>query len=92
MRYNALMTENYGLQQQAQELAQQTNVLNEQTQQLSQQNEQLEQINRRNGVVAGVTEVAAGALWFAIEPISGAVAIMDGLQRIYWGRSSNTPN
>merc|ERR1712228_368012 len=43
----------------------------------------LETLNRQKSVSIGVLETAAGALWFAIEPISGAVAIFDGLSRLW---------
>ena len=91
MKYNSLMSDNHALQQENMGLMQTANELSQQTEVLSQQNQEMARINKQNSMFAGIAETAAGALWFAIEPVSGAVAIFDGLQRIYLG-GSETPN
>eukprot|EP01083_Nonionella_stella_P026994 74254_1 len=86
LRYNSLLSQHNELSQQTQELQNKTVVLSQQTQELHDVNAELESVNRQKGQLTGIAEIAAGALWFAIEPISGSVAILDGLKRI-WGQS-----
>ena len=91
MKYNSLLTENVGLKTENSALYETANMLNDQTSALSQQNQDLQKVAKQQSIFAGVSEVAAGALWFALEPISGTMVIIDGIQRIWLG-GSETPN
>ena len=91
MKYNSLLAENIGLKTENTALNETATMLNNETQSLSQQNQELQQVAKKQSIFAGVSEVAAGALWFALEPISGTMVIIDGIQRIWLG-GSETPN
>ena len=82
-KYHSVVSQNSELQQKASQLQNETTELSQQTQQLQTVNAELENANRQKSVYIGVAEATAGALWFAIEPISGAVAIFDGLSRLW---------
>eukprot|EP01084_Bolivina_argentea_P192286 330128_1 len=84
VRYQSLMNQHNMLKGQTVELKNKTEVLAQQTMELENANNELQNVNRQKAIFAGVTEVAAGALWFAIEPVSGCVAIYDGMMRL-WG-------
>ena len=90
MKYNSLLEENVGLRTENTALSETATMLNNETQTLSQQNQELQQVAKKQSIFAGVSEVAAGALWFALEPISGTMVIIDGIQRIWMG-GSDTP-
>ena len=70
MKYSSLLSENMGLQTENAALYETANQLNDQTSALNQQNQELQKVAKQQSIYTGISEVAAGALWFALEPIS----------------------
>jgi len=91
MKYNALMEQNQSLSKQTMELEHLNAGLHQQTEQLSQKTQDLEAINVQNQRYWGFSEMAAGALALAIEPVTATVTIIDGIRRVWSPSSPNTP-
>merc|ERR1712079_126863 len=83
MKYNALMEQKQSLSQQKMELEHVNAGLYQQTEVLSQKTAELEHINVQNQRYWGISEMAAGALALAIEPVTATVAIIDGVRRVF---------
>merc|ERR1712079_524573 len=84
MKYNALMAQNQSLSEQTQSLETVNSILHQQTETLMEQNQTLEHVAVQNQRYWGVSEMAAGVLALAIEPVTATVAIIDGVRRV-WG-------
>ena len=83
MKYSALMEQNQTLSQQTVELENLNAGLHQQTEALSQKTAELEHINVQNQRYWGISEMAAGALALAIEPVTATIAIIDGVRRVF---------
>ena len=83
MKYSALMEQNQSLSQQTVELENLNAGLHQQTEVLSQRTQELETVNVQNQRYWGISEVVAGGLALAIEPVTATIAIIDGVRRVF---------